>query len=129
MKRLQTDVEFEVVLVISDEAAVVLSDFEGVDGMGGDEGGSFLHTDTLIIGAEDQGFFGDAGFERALGVGWDWGADGEGFSVAAGGEAEVVVFDKESPASGGAALSCDHSLGGEFFELGGDGEGAVGDIG
>ena len=126
---MQADVQFEVFLIITDEAAVVLSDFEGVDGVAGDERGSFFGSDAFVVSAEDEGFFGDAGFEWAFGISGDGGGNGKGFSVAAGGEVEVFAFDEEGPARGGTTLCGDHSLGGEFFELGGDGEGAVGDGG
>ena len=97
--------------------------------MCGEEGVTFFESVLVSIGAEDDAFLGDACFEGVAGAGGEGSAGGEFFTTLADGEVEVVVFEVEGPAVVGAALGGDYAGGGEAVELGGDGEGAVGDVG
>lgn len=115
--------------VISDEAAVVLADLEGVDGVFGEEGIAFFKGEAFVVGAENDAFFCDAGFEGASGVFRKRSSGGDGFPAFTDGESKVAIFEIEGPSMTGAALGYDDPGGGKLFNGSGDGEGALGDVG
>ena len=97
--------------------------------MCGEEGVTFFERVLVSIGAEDDAFLGDACFEGVAGAGGEGSAGGEFFTTLADGEVEVVVFEVEGPAVVGSSLGNDDAGGGEGFELRGDGERTVREIG
>ena len=79
-------------------SATVFTDFEGINGAAGELGVAFFDGEAFFVGAEDDGFFGDLGFEEAFRVCRETGLSGEGFAAFAGGEKNLTFFEIETPA-------------------------------
>jgi len=128
-RRFQGNREFEVVLVVTDESTCVLTYFQDVNWMPGEESVALFHAEAFVIGAQNNAFFANPGFESSRRIPGNGGGDGDRVSPLPNDEVNLVVPEVKRPTMAGTALGDNDSGGGKFLKNRGNREGTIGNIG